>query len=46
MSATEMLEWRILLTGTGEVPPSSGADDGLDPDELDLALAKMFPGRS
>lgn len=44
MSATELMEWRILLTGTAEVPPGTGGDDGLDPDELDLALAKMFPG--
>jgi hypothetical protein len=44
MSGTEVLEWRILLTGTAEVPPGAGGDDGLNPDELDLALAKMFPG--
>jgi len=44
MSATELLEWRILLTGTAEPGSSTGGDDGLDPDELDLALTKMFPG--
>ena len=44
MSATELMEGRILLTGSGEGPSAAAADDGLDPDELDLALAKMFPG--
>jgi len=45
MSGTELLEWRMLLTGTAGTPPSPGGDDsGLDPDELDLAIAKMFPG--
>ena len=44
MSGTELLEWNMLLTETTETPSSPGGDDGgLDPDDLDLAIAKMFP---
>jgi hypothetical protein len=44
MSGTEAMEWRLFLDGAeSPAAPSAAEASGLSPDELAMALERMFP---